>query len=66
MHFTIIAVLVVSAQQRREEAEKRVAEWRKLSPQAQLGILDARLGKGVGAKRQREILKNRIKGADKS
>lgn len=35
---------------------KREAAWRRLSPQQQLEELDRRLGKGLGAKRQRERL----------
>ena len=43
--------------QRREEGEERNIEWRKLTPAQQLASLDRRLGKGVGAKRQRTKLK---------
>jgi hypothetical protein len=38
---------------RLEEAEAREAAWRALSPKEQLAALDARLGKGQGAKKQR-------------
>lgn len=40
-------------EQKREEGEERNAEWRKLTPAQQIASLDRRLGKGVGAKRQR-------------
>ncbi len=43
-------------QERREVAEKMIAAWRELTPVQQLASLDARLGKGVGAKRQRAKL----------
>lgn len=45
---------------RREEALKRNAEWAKLSPREQLAELDRRLGRDVGAKKQRERLKRLI------
>lgn len=43
--------------EKREAGEERNAEWRKLTPAQQLANLDRRLGKGVGAKRQRTKLK---------
>ena len=45
---------------RRERAEKRNEDWCKLSPQKQLADLDARLGKGVGAAKQRAKLQAKI------
>jgi hypothetical protein len=45
------------ASQRREEATERLAAWQAKSPAQQIAALDARLGKGVGAKRQRARLK---------
>lgn len=45
---------------RREAALKRNAEWAKMGPREQLAELDRRLGKDVGAKRQRERLKRLI------
>lgn len=42
--------------QRREEGEARNATWRALTLTAQLQSLDARLGAGNGAKRQRAKL----------
>lgn len=47
-------------QDRIVEGEVRNAAWRKLSPQEQLAEIDRRLGKGVGAKRQRKILAERL------
>lgn len=47
--------------QRREEAAARVEEWRKLTPQEQLNELDRRLGKDLGAARQRAMIAKRIK-----
>jgi hypothetical protein len=38
---------------RRIDAEGRQEEWDKLTPQQQLSALDGRLGKGVGAEKQR-------------
>ena len=38
---------------------KRIAAWQVLTPAEQLKQLDARLGKGVGAKRQRAKLLKR-------
>lgn len=40
----------------REEAEERKAERNKRSAKQQLAVLDERLGKGVGAKKEREKL----------
>lgn len=41
---------------RREKAEARNAKWAALTPEQQLAALDAKLGPGVGAKRQRAAL----------
>lgn len=45
---------------RREIGEKRNEKWRQLSPQKQLAELDSRLGKGVGAVKQRAKLQKLI------
>jgi hypothetical protein len=47
-------------QTRREEGAAREAKWRALSPAQQLAELDKRLGKGVGAVRQRARIAARI------
>lgn len=39
-----------------EEGEKRNEAWRRLTAAEKLASLDARLGKGQGAKRQRALL----------
>lgn len=41
---------------KRVEGQERNEEWAKLSKAEKLASLDRRLGKGVGAKRQREKL----------
>jgi hypothetical protein len=41
---------------RRQEAEERNREWEGLTPKEKVEKLDQRLGKGMGAKRQREKL----------
>lgn len=41
---------------KRQEAKERDAAWQKLSPKEQLEALDRRLGKDVGATRQRARL----------
>lgn len=46
---------------RREQGEKRNAAWRKLTPVQKIESLDNRLGKGVGAKRQRAKLAGAVK-----
>jgi hypothetical protein len=46
---------------KKKEAAERQTEWSKLSPVRQLDALDVRLGKGVGAKKQRERLSQLIK-----
>jgi hypothetical protein len=38
---------------RRIEAEGRAEVWEGLTPQQQLSVLDGRLGKGLGAEKQR-------------
>jgi hypothetical protein len=48
---------------RQEDAEKRNGEWKKLTPEKQLADLDARLGKGVGAAKQRAKLQSKIESA---
>ena len=35
------------------DASERLIAWQNLSPQEQLNVLDARLGKDIGAKKQR-------------
>lgn len=42
--------------QRIAVAEENKAKWEKLTPYQQLAVLDERLGKGVGAKKQRTRL----------
>jgi hypothetical protein len=44
------------AQTRKDEAKERQAAYDNLSAQEKLNVLDGRLGKGVGATRQREKL----------
>ena len=51
-------------QQKRTEAAVRDAEWRKLKPAQQLADLDRRLGKGVGATKQRARLQDRLTHVD--
>ncbi len=46
--------------QRRVEAAERQADTAALSPKARLARLDARLGQGVGAKKEREKLARAI------
>lgn len=46
--------------QKQSEATERNAAWSDLTPKQQLASLDARLGKGVGAKKQRARIVNRI------
>lgn len=45
-----------SKELKKTEEIERLAEWRALSPEAQLKELDLRLGISVGAKKQRERL----------
>jgi len=44
-------------QHKRAEATERNDAWRKLTPKQQLASLDGRLGKNVGAKKQRQRIK---------
>lgn len=41
---------------RKEEGTARNAEWASLTTAQKIASLDARLGKGIGAKRQRKLL----------
>jgi hypothetical protein len=45
---------------KREEINERLAAWRDLTPEQQLAALDRRLGKDVGAKKQRARIKAAI------
>ena len=45
---------------KRAEAKERNEAWAKLSPQAQIESLDRRLGKDVGAVKQRAKIQSRI------
>ncbi len=45
-----------SRPQKQEEGARRNEQWAALSPTEKLGVLNRRLGPGVGAKRQRRIL----------
>ena len=42
------------------EAIVRNEAWAKLTPEQQLGSLDNRLGKGIGAKKQRAKIQSKI------
>lgn len=48
---------------RRIDAEGRQAEYDKLTPAQQIAMLDARLGKGLGAKKQRARIAKAIEKA---
>ena len=50
---------------RREAAIERQEHWSSLTPQEQLVELDRRLGKGVGAVRQRFKINQRLKSKNK-
>lgn len=45
---------------RKKEADERAAERSKRSPQEQLQVLDAKLGVGVGARRERAKLQRLV------
>lgn len=49
--------------ERRERAEAEQAVWAELGPARQLEMLDRRLGKGKGAKKQRARLAKGIHGS---
>lgn len=51
--------------QRREEMQERLEYWQGLTPAEQLKQLDTRLGKGVGAVKQRAKLALKIEAAKK-
>lgn len=42
-----------SKETKRKECEARVEKWQQLTPQQQLDLLNEKLGKGIGAKKQR-------------
>jgi hypothetical protein len=44
----------------RAAAEERQENWAKLSPQEQIKALDERLGKGIGATKQRKRIMEKI------
>lgn len=45
---------------RRKEARERLEEWQNKTPQQQLNALDNRLGKGLGAAKQRTRLTKKL------
>lgn len=45
---------------RQDSADRRNADWKSLSPEKQLAELDARLGVGIGAAKQRAKLQAKI------
>ena len=49
-----------SREDRKRQAEKMHANWNSLSLQQQLEDLDRRLGKGIGAKKQRTRIQYKI------
>jgi len=51
---------------KKSEAKERDAAWRKLTPTEQLAALDRRLGKGVGAAKQRTRIEAQIAAAHKA
>lgn len=51
---------------KRSEAAERQSEWAKLTPKQQLADLDRRLGAGVGAKKQRARLAEKLNEDSKS
>lgn len=55
-------IMNIMKEVRREAALKRNAEWAEKGPREQLAELDRRLGKDVGAKKQRERIKRLIGG----
>ena len=50
---------------KRREGAERTEYWRGLSPTTQLSDLDRRLGKGVGARRQRTMISARMEKQEK-
>jgi hypothetical protein len=48
--------------ERRAAAEERQEEWGTLTPKQQLKALDGRLGEGIGAKKQRARIQEKIDG----
>lgn len=54
------AVMHAEKQRRHVEALERNAKWDKLSPKQQLEQLDKRFGLGLGAKKQRDRLAEKI------
>ena len=46
--------------ERKEEAKIRNQAWSELEFKEQLNVIDTRLGKGIGAKKQRAKIKNKI------
>ena len=49
-----------SRSERKMEAEQRNEAWKLLSPQQQLKSIDLRLGKDIGAKKQRAQIQYKI------
>jgi hypothetical protein len=47
-------------EEKRKEAEFRQARWASMGPRQKLELLDERLGKGKGAKKQRRKLETLI------
>ena len=54
-----------SRKEQKRIGDEREAAWRAMSPQEQLKALDDRLGKDVGAKKQRARIAKRAANSDK-
>ena len=56
----IFKLNILNIMSKKQEAFDRNKAWAQLTPEQQLEDLDRRLGKGVGAKKQRARIQNRV------
>ena len=55
---------MIEQSQKQKDAEERALNWQAMSPKEQLKSLDSRLGKGIGATKQRAKIEKLIRNSN--